>query len=164
MIRRLVIAVSVLSLAYYSPVEAGEPVGMDTNEAQAHFEALIGDEYAVISTLRGEAASEGLEGMVAVAEVLRNRAMARGTTMSEEALRPKQFSFWNDRRAAARWLLRNPGSIEVALDALEVVKVGSDITKGADHYYADYIKAPYWARGAKETARIGRHVFLKGVK
>jgi spore germination cell wall hydrolase CwlJ-like protein len=31
----------------------------------------------------------------------------------------------------------------------------------ANHYYADYIKAPYWAKGEKPVAKIGRHIFYK---
>ena len=37
----------------------------------------------------------------------------------------------------------------------------ADPTGGADHYYADYIAAPKWARGRTPTARIGRHLFFR---
>jgi spore germination cell wall hydrolase CwlJ-like protein len=31
----------------------------------------------------------------------------------------------------------------------------------ADHYFADYIKPPYWARGKKPVALIGKHKFYR---
>ena len=37
----------------------------------------------------------------------------------------------------------------------------ADPTAGADHYCADYIAAPKWARGRTPTAKIGRHLFFR---
>jgi spore germination cell wall hydrolase CwlJ-like protein len=31
----------------------------------------------------------------------------------------------------------------------------------ADHYFADYIQPPYWARGKKPVAIVGKHKFYK---
>jgi N-acetylmuramoyl-L-alanine amidase len=33
-----------------------------------------------------------------------------------------------------------------------------DITSGATHYHATYVK-PYWAKHFKETGKYGSHVF-----
>lgn len=124
---------------------------------------LVGDAQTVISTLLGEAQSEGIEGMVAVAEVLRNRAARRGTTMSQEALRPKQFSFWNDRPKATRWLEENATTeqIDLAIHALINAENGSDLTKGATFYYNPALASPGWARKMVETVTISNHRFMK---
>ena len=37
----------------------------------------------------------------------------------------------------------------------------SDPTNGADHYYADYIATPDWARGENMIANIGVHLFYQ---
>ena len=37
----------------------------------------------------------------------------------------------------------------------------TNITKGADHYHADWIKDPYWADPNKKTVTLGRHTFYK---
>lgn len=36
-----------------------------------------------------------------------------------------------------------------------------DPTRGATHYYADYIPKPYWADKMENTCKIGRHYFLR---
>ena len=39
-----------------------------------------------------------------------------------------------------------------------------DPTGGATHYYAAaMMKAPAWAKGAKQTVKIGGHVFFRDV-
>lgn len=39
--------------------------------------------------------------------------------------------------------------------------IKDDPTGGADHYYADTIPPPKWAKGRTPTTKIGRHVFYK---
>jgi spore germination cell wall hydrolase CwlJ-like protein len=38
-----------------------------------------------------------------------------------------------------------------------------DPTGGATHYYASSIKAPAWSLKAKQTLKLGGHVFYKDV-
>lgn len=127
--------------------------------------AEVGDKTTVIDTLIGEAKSEGLKGMQAVAEVIRNRADRSGRTMSAECLLPYQFSFWNDKTAAYRFLDFRSTALDYgrADAALQRALEGSELVDGARHYYAERIAAPKWAIG-KETLQIGRHVFVKGVQ
>ena len=127
----------------------------------------VGDRQVVIDTLIGEAVGEGVEGMQAVAEVLRNRAEASaGRTMSQEALRPKQFSFWNDGGRAEGFLEanRSSNSILEAQEALLAALGGSRMVGEARHYYNPALAAPGWASGASGVYRVGNHVFLEGVK
>jgi len=70
-----------------------------------------------------------------------------------------QFSWYCDGKAdtpyeTRAWAL----SILVADD---VVKGNStDITKGATHYHANYVK-PYWAKSLRHTVSYGSHKFYK---
>lgn len=127
--------------------------------------AEVGNERVVLDTLIGEGVSEGVDGMRAIAEVIRNRAEHRGTTMSEECLRPRQFSFWNTPNRASAWLLVH-GSEEAyqdAMHALDDALDGSRTVGASRHYYAEYIRTPVWAQGAGPMYKVGKHIFLEGV-
>ena len=56
----------------------------------------VSDIDIIAATIVGEAGGEGYEGMQAVKNVLQNRADKKGTIPAREALRPKQFSMWDD--------------------------------------------------------------------
>lgn len=128
------------------------------------------DEYErqmVIETILGEAADQGLDGMTAVAETIRNRTTQRGLPASKVVLQPKQFSFWNDTPAAKRWLTKNvtPEAYQAAMHAYErAFNEGSQITKGATHYYnpAKVKKTPTFAKLYEPKGRIGEHEFFYG--
>ena len=45
--------------------------------------------------------------------------------------------------------------------ALALLHKDKDITDGATHYHADYVK-PWWAKKLKKTVKIGAHIFYKG--
>lgn len=136
---------------------------------------------AAACTAWGEAAGEGYDGQVAVVWVLRNRASdgRHGFSIIEVALRPKQFSCWNEpskTRVLARRLVNDeplaryvelPSCRRAARDVLEG-RV-PDPTKGATHYYAPKAmdppgRVPKWARGKKPCAAIGGHLFFNDVK
>ena len=116
----------------------------------------------VALTILAEARGEGPDGMAAVAACIQQRSLNRSMTPEEVCLEKKQFSCWNGKRPAdlehllklpqaktANWLSKN-------LHKLNRAKVGF-----ADHYYADWIKAPYWAKGKKPVAVIGKHKFYR---
>src|SRR5206468_12010195 len=48
------------------------------------------------ATLVGECRGEPIEGIIGVANVIRNRAFAADSTLKEICLAPKQFSCWNE--------------------------------------------------------------------
>jgi spore germination cell wall hydrolase CwlJ-like protein len=126
---------------------------------------------ALTYTLLGEAEGEGAEGMIAVANVIRNRAnsgLYRTSSPYEIAIQKGQFTT-NDpvkgNQPATR--LRNPpGSklYNVARQiALETFVAGTmpDLTAGAISYHSDSVM-PYWAPAATTsygTKKIGDHVF-----
>lgn len=116
----------------------------------------------VALTILAEARGEGRDGMGAVAAVIAQRSLNRNLTPEQVCLQKWQFSCWNGKSEAdldhlykspmAKWALyleRNIGSMNRA-------KIGH-----ADHYYADYIKAPYWANGEVPCKTIGHHKFYR---
>ena len=116
----------------------------------------------VALTLLAEARGEGNDGMAAVACVINQRAINRGISAEAVCLQRKQFSCWNGKTEAdlehlyaskmAPWALY----LERNIDKMNRKKIGN-----ADHYYADYIRAPYWAKNKQPVAKIGRHIFYK---
>ena len=118
------------------------------------------DDEVVIATIILEAGGEyhvgALEG---VYEVIMTRADKRKMTPAEVCLQKWQFSCWNgmvieDQIAKAkkhpRWKI-----------AKNILGRDTNYVKGADHYHADYIDKPYWAKSMKVTVKIGKHIFYK---
>jgi spore germination cell wall hydrolase CwlJ-like protein len=123
----------------------------------------------VAAVLVAEAGIDGVNGMTAVAEVIRNRADARGTTMLAEVNRPGQLS-----------AVRGAGSVEVLYkkfhrtsvykEALRIARVAYNtpeklpgLAKGATYYHEHQIR-PDWIRGMVRVAVVGRHYFYDPVK
>jgi len=116
----------------------------------------------VALTILAEARGEGRDGMAAVACVIAQRAENRSITPEKVCLQKWQFSCWNGKSEQdldhlykspmAEWALY----LEENIHSMNRAKVGF-----ADHYYADWIKAPYWAKGKKPVAVIGKHKFYR---
>ena len=116
----------------------------------------------VALTILAEARGEGKDGMAAVACVIAQRAINRNLTPEQVCLQKWQFSCWNGKSEQdldhlykspmAEWALY----LEQNIHSMNRAKVGF-----ADHYYADWIKAPYWATGRTPTITIGKHLFYK---
>jgi len=115
----------------------------------------------VAATLILEAGGEYHEGaMESVNEVIVNRASKRNKSEAMVCLQKYQFSCWNDKdaRAGISKAMKHPRWGE----ALRIVQSPTtNYTKGADHYHADYIKNPYWAKSMTVTTKIGLHIFYK---
>jgi N-acetylmuramoyl-L-alanine amidase len=128
-------------------------------------------------TLWGEARGEPVDGQVAVAWVIRNRARrrtfagplaGRWGAVARVCTAPWQFSCWNESDPNRRRLevLRQDemrAQVEVARNVLEGLV--EDATGGADHYHTIVAPAwatawpPGWASQMRESARFGGHVF-----
>ena len=119
------------------------------------------------ATVWGEARGEPFEGKVAVAWVIINRSRKPGwwgEDIRSVCTARWQFSCWFDAQAErVRFVDERNEKFAACLDVAKRVMAGeiADPTGGADHYYADYIAAPKWARGRTPTARIGRHLFFR---
>lgn len=138
------------------------------------------DDDIIAATLVGEAGGEGKEGMIAVYNVLGNRAAKKSTSRAGEALRPKQFSMWNS--ATSDVSKKSDFDKNKVNKVIGIYKDGSewkdawklaneiikqdpkDITGGASHYYAHKkVSFPGWS-GWTKTKVIGNHTFGKVLK
>lgn len=134
------------------------------------------DRDVLARTLWGEARGETLAGMVAVAWTIRNRVndgKAKswwGEGYAGVCLKPYQFSCWNKNDPNFPFL-SGAKPIPVAEMAKAVMVATAvmdgaypDPTGGATHYYATTMpKAPVWAAKARQTLKLGHHVFFKDV-
>lgn len=145
--------------------------------------ASLTDRIALIATLLGECANEPVEGQIAVASVIRNRATNPrwwGRGWKGVCLAKSQFSCWwetnqNSTRvyALAEALLTGqaatgPQSVVsqlswVASGVMEDVLI--DNARGADHYLTSRLlasgNAPGWATSARPVVRVGGHSFFR---
>ena len=120
-------------------------------------------------TLWGEARGEGREGIEAVAAVIVNRMAARrwGATAAAVCRARRQFSCWN-RRDPNRPKLERVDERDPAFALCREVAAAAlagrlaDPTGGATHYHVCGLR-PWWARGLEPCARIGAHLFYRGV-
>lgn len=118
---------------------------------------------------RGEYASVGIAGLIAVGNVVLNRLHRGGwygATVSEVCLKPKQFSCWNG-ADPNRPLLEKPDlEIEPLFPVIHKVidQVFSenwpDLTQGSTHYHAVSCQ-PFWAKGVKGRVQLGNHLFYQ---
>jgi spore germination cell wall hydrolase CwlJ-like protein len=119
----------------------------------------------VAAVLMAEAWSEGELGMTAVAEVIRTRADATGTSPLAVISTPKHFSCLN-RTSVDKLYKKFAGErdFEVALRIARILYNEPEklpgLSKGADHFTrAD--ERPVWARGKRPIIAIGNHAFYR---
>ena len=116
----------------------------------------------VALTILAEARGEGRDGMAAVACVIAQRAENRSITPEKVCLQKWQFSCWNGKTEQDLDHLYKSPMADWALYLEENIRNMNRAKVGfADHYYADWIKAPYWAKGKKPVAVIGQHKFYR---
>lgn len=122
----------------------------------------------IATTLVLEAGGEGDKGILAIANVLHNRAKKRGTTPAQEALRHYQFSMWNaynDKTEKVSDVIARAKvhpKWKLAVDYAKRIDSLPDITKGATHYYNPHKVNPSWGEDSKTWVHhkdIGNHKF-----
>lgn len=101
------------------------------------------DDNAVRAII-GEAAGEGERGMQAVAEVIRRRGSLNGFYGLNAPHVDKQPE-WVWKRARRAWKAAEK----------------SNLTNGATHFESVDFPTPYWAKGRRPCAVIGKHQFYK---
>lgn len=139
----------------------------------------VSDIDIIAATIIGEAGGEGYKGMQAVKNVLQNRADKKSTIPAREALRPRQFSMWDDatKGVSVPEDFAEEGRPTKIQSIIDMYKTHSnwdtavtlaknkikDITGGATSYYASSgtqeIDPPYWANDWKDPIVIGNHTF-----
>lgn len=120
-------------------------------------------QQVVAAVLMAEAWGEGREGMIAVAEVIRNRADKEGISPLAIVKQPRQFTSLNNTTPPQLirkfWKARD---WEIALEISRMLYNEPEklpgITNGADHYDNG---RPYWAKGRTPVAVVGSHKFYR---
>ena len=127
----------------------------------AHASQLHKD--VLTATLILEAGGEGYHGMVAVANVIDNRAHKYGISHYKVVRKPKQFSSHNGRTTSrVIALAKNHPKWNEAAKIVNKMLTGNlvDITHGADHFVT--VKTyPAWAKKMKITCYIKGHKFYR---
>ena len=105
----------------------------------------ITDQQA-IKCIIGEAEDQGIEGMTAVAEAIRNRGHLKGVYgCKSPRIKKAAQEIWD----MAQW----------AWDRSEF----TNLAKGADHWHSTDEPPVWWERYGKRTTVIGKHKFYKEV-
>ncbi|MEA3035497.1 MAG: hypothetical protein QOH04_1259 [Sphingomonadales bacterium] len=107
-----------------------------------------------------EARSESLEGQLAVAEVVLNRA-ASGTyppSVCGVVTQHAQFSFIRAGRFPAPNLSSDAWHKALAIASIARKHLASEIASNVLWYHADYV-APAWGRQRTRVGQIGAHIF-----
>jgi spore germination cell wall hydrolase CwlJ-like protein len=143
---------------------------------EKNMDATEKDRDVLARTLFGEARGEGLAGMIAVAWTIRNRVDdGKGNSWWGEGYtgvcqKPYQFSCWNKNDPNYPFLsgAKPIPAAEFTMCRLAAEQVigglKPDPTSGATHYYATTMpKPPAWAAKAKQTLKLGRHIFFRDV-
>lgn len=146
----------------------------------------LSDFDALWLTLWAECRGEPVEGKIAVASVIRNRALYGagrfGVGYKGVCLKPKQFSCWNPGSDANHVRLMRMAERVVSDYAVRSMLVYDDLTRElqyiaqgilggqlrsnvgqCDHYLTTELftrKPPAWAKGRTPTYFVGNHAFL----
>jgi len=126
-------------------------------------------ERAVAAVLMGEAWSDGLQGMTAVAEVIHQRAVEKNETplqvLSAHRGKVHAFSCLNGTTPdqLVERFSREPDydqALQLAQKVCETPAQLPGLVKCANHFTRSN-ERPYWAKGKRPVAVIGRHAFYK---
>lgn len=159
-------------------ISASEPKPIDKPTQQFKYPYTVED--IIAATLVDEAGGEkdAEKGMIAVMNVLMNRANGNILKAAAECLKPKQFSGWNvinksDINSVNKFIdsKRKHAKFSMALKIVSQARSGNlkDITSGADHFLninltklqSKTSSLPSWFDKNKVTVVIGNHTFLR---
>lgn len=120
------------------------------------------DRQDLRKTIAAEAAGEGETGMIAVGNVIRNRAERRGKGLADVVREPKQFTGYEAPGEGALQILQDPDQLAKIDSIIDRMASGElpDVTGGADHYHADYV-SPDWGGKMPKTTQVGSHLFYR---
>lgn len=108
-----------------------------------------------------EARSESLEGQLAVADVVLNRANAEQypENWCEVVKQSKQFSFVQNRRFPKVTDMESWEKAE-AVARIAIEDAYEIVPEGVLWYHADYV-APVWRHNLSQVAKVGVHIFYE---
>jgi hypothetical protein len=124
-----------------------------TDTADAEQECLAGAVYF-------EARSEPLEGQLAVADVVLNRAASGRypTTICAVVTQRAQFSFIVNGRFPAAQRSSDSWRKAVAIARIAQERLANEVPRNVLWYHADYV-APVWRHNLNRVTKIGAHIF-----
>jgi len=129
----------------------------------------VSDFYCMLNNVYHEARGESYEGMMAVNQVVLNRAAKKRKTVCEIIKEPKQFSWRNSRNTpveqltpAARVATRLAPGASVFESLYGGHPAGKNRTLKGFYFYHNVNVNPKWAKAMKTKRVIGNHVFYKG--
>lgn len=112
-----------------------------------------------------ESSGEPFPGKLAVGQVIETRVQDRRwpDNYRDVILQPWQFSAFNKKDPnVTRFPAENEQAWAESVRAAQLVlNSDDDFARGANHYFADYIEPPNWAKGKDPVLKIGRHIFVK---
>lgn len=125
----------------------------------------------VVETIAQEASSEPIEGMIVVAEVIRDRAATKYNsdgTIIGTVLRPSQFSGWNtndpNRIRVANYEMDHPAIVKAIAAYRAAFEGRTNLARGANLYHADWMEVyPEWTKhpNVQRVGQVGRHILYK---
>jgi len=122
------------------------------------------EENCIAIAVYHEARGEGLEGQLAVARVIMNRAASSKYPDSWCGVvkQPWQFSFVNPRTGHIPYVDQDSASWRKAkaITKLAVTQVVPSLSDDVLWYHADYV-APSWGRRLSFVQKIGTHIFYR---
>ena len=121
------------------------------------------ERYCLAKNIFHEAAYEPKYGMLAVAQVTANRVKQKhgGSNFCQVIYAYKAFSWTLDKELVNQKPEGNEWRKAVAVAVLWEEGYRVKGIERSRHYYARYIKEPYWAPEKKVLHYIGEHIFLK---
>lgn len=108
-----------------------------------------------------EARGENEQARVAVGHVIMNRVAKADISVKQVVEKPYQFSWLNN--PVQPHIKDYTALVNCAVSVFKMYKErleGKDL-QGADHYYDDSIKPPYWAKDMKPLGKIDSFFFFK---
>lgn len=129
-------------------------------DAQAHLASMDADRECVATAVYFEARGEPLEGQLAVAQVVLNRAASGKYPSSVCAVvkQSAQFSFVRQGKVPPVAKATEAWRKAVAIAKIAWERLAGQIGADVLWYHASYV-APSWGRRLKRVAQIGTHIF-----
>ncbi|MEN7972580.1 MAG: cell wall hydrolase [Verrucomicrobiota bacterium] len=117
-------------------------------------------------TLYAEARGEPFKGKLAVASVIKTRAIRTNTSLAETCLKDRQFSCWNELTAVPEFYISGkgilPADIKARTDCYGLAWLVTTSQAKWDyltHFYNPSKVTPPWAGSLRGKRTIGNHVF-----
>jgi len=142
---------------------------LPTTAVTAGVDINVSSFYCMLNNVYYEARGEPYEGMMAVNQVVLNRAAKKKKTVCEIIKEPKQFSWLNSRKTSVEQLTtatRVATRLAPGASVFEALygghPTGKNRTLKGFYFYHNVNVKPKWAKAMKTKRVIGNHVFYKG--